>query len=65
MERIRVSERSIEANFLVKTIEIIQHIVKFIFICYYLFTTSVKLTLIYLLIMIFKFICDYLHDYFY
>ena len=64
MERIRVSERSIEANFLVKTIEIIQHIVKFIFICYYLFTTSVKLTLIYLLIMIFKFICDYLHDYF-
>ena len=31
---------------------------------YYLFTTSVKLTLIYLLIMIFKFICDYLHDYF-
>ena len=63
-QRIGICERSIEGDFIKETIEILQNIIKVIFICYYLFTTSLKISIIYIIIMILKFICDYCHDHF-
>ncbi len=64
LERIGICERSIEQDFFKQTFELLQNITKFIFICYYLFTTSLRISIIYIIIMIIKFLCDYCHDQF-
>ena len=64
LERIGLCERSIEGDFLKQTIELFQNVTKFIFICYYLFTTSLRISIIYIIIMVIKFLCDYCHDQF-
>ena len=60
VERIKTCESCIENNFLFRTIALLQHICKFIFIAYYLYHYSFSLTLTYVVVFIIKFIYDYI-----
>jgi ABC-type multidrug transport system fused ATPase/permease subunit len=59
-ERITSSEECLNNNFLFKTITLVQHLGKFLFITYYLFSFTKSLTIAYLITFITKFGWDQL-----
>ena len=59
-ERISSSEECLNNNFLFRTITLIQHLGKFIFVTYYLFSFTKSLTIAYLITFILKFAWDQL-----
>ena len=64
-ERISSSEGCLNNNFLFKTISLIQHFGKFLFVTYYLFSFSKSLTITYLITFIVKFGWDqFMNNYF-
>ena len=59
-ERITSSEECLNNNFLFKSITLVQHLGKFIFVTYYLFSFTRGLTIAYIITFIVKFIWDQL-----
>ena len=59
-ERIASSEECLNNNFLFRTITLFQHLGKFIFVTYYLFSFSKGLTIAYIITFVVKFIWDQL-----
>ena len=59
-ERIASSEECLNNNFLFRTITLFQHLGKFFFVTYYLFSFSKGLTIAYIITFVVKFIWDHL-----
>ena len=64
-ERITSSEQCLNNNFLFRTITLFQHLGKFLFVTYYLFSFTKSLTIAYLITFIAKFAWDqFMNNYF-
>ena len=64
-ERISSSEQCLNNNFLFRTITLFQHLGKFLFVTYYLFSFTKTLTIVYLITFIVKFGWDqFMNNYF-
>ena len=65
IEKINIAEGNMEEDFICKTISLIQNIIKLLFMAYYLYKTSFKLSIVFLAILLCRLGSDYLFDKFY